>query len=369
MKKTISVLTMMLMVLGLWAQQRAPFMSFRETVHDFGKVKQEMKRVSYMFEFVNTGGKPIIINEVKSSCPMITTNWVRKPIPPGGKGAITVELQLADRPGTFQKTIQVYSNAKNSPVTLTVKGVVEEKLNPLVEQYPVRLGEGIRAKTKYLSFGKLFNDETKTQTLEILNNSQKPVKISIDGRFVPQYLSFEVEPETLEPGKTGKIIITFDGNKCNDWDYVRSHFYVTADGKRLIKSPIFVSAVVKERFTEEQLKNPPIMTMEESTYDFGKIKQGDVVEHEFKFKNTGKSDLYIRKTHASCGCTAVSTSPGPIPPGGEGVIKARFNSAHKAGRQVKAITIITNSPKTNKVVVKMTGYIEVPEANTQNNKK
>jgi len=42
----------------------------------------------------------------------------------------------------------------------------------------------------------------------------------------------------------------------------------------------------------------PVMTFEETEYDFGDIKQGDKVEHTFKFKNTGEADLLISNARA-----------------------------------------------------------------------
>ena len=37
----------------------------------------------------------------------------------------------------------------------------------------------------------------------------------------------------------------------------------------------------------------PQIVFEETEYDFGEITQGDVVEHTFKFKNTGNAPLIL----------------------------------------------------------------------------
>jgi len=49
----------------------------------------------------------------------------KEPIKKRGKGTITVKYNTRKRTGNFSKTITVYSNAKNSPVKLTIKGKVE----------------------------------------------------------------------------------------------------------------------------------------------------------------------------------------------------------------------------------------------------
>ena len=50
-------------------------------------------------------------------------------------------------------------------------------------------------------------------------------------------------------------------------------------------------------------------------HDFGKIKQGTPVSHEFKFTNKGKVPLIIANVRASCGCTTPDWSKDPVPPG------------------------------------------------------
>lgn len=88
------------------------------------------------------------------------------------------------------------------------------------------------------------------------------------------------------------------------------------------------------------------MSIEHDTYDFGKIKQGDKVKHEFVFTNTGTNPLILENVKPSCGCTAIDWPKDPIPPGGKGKIDAQFNSAGKMGEQVKYITIVYNgNPK------------------------
>lgn len=81
---------------------------------------------------------------------------------------------------------------------------------------------------------------------------------------------------------------------------------------------------------------------EAASHDFGKIKQGVPVTHEFKFTNTGKSALVIVNAQPSCGCTTPDWTKTPVPPGGSGFIKATFNAA-AAGPFNKTITVTANT--------------------------
>ena len=87
----------------------------------------------------------------------------------------------------------------------------------------------------------------------------------------------------------------------------------------------------------------PVMTFAESKFDFGNIKQGDIVEHVFKFKNTGNAPLVIKQVDVTCGCTTPEWPKEPIAPGKSGTIKAVFNSAGKMGQQNKVITVQSNA--------------------------
>jgi hypothetical protein len=91
--------------------------------------------------------------------------------------------------------------------------------------------------------------------------------------------------------------------------------------------------------------NVPVMTFEETKYDFGDMIEGEVKETVFKFTNTGKSPLIITNARASCGCTIADYPREPIAVGESGVIKAKFNSRGKHGKQNKRITLTTNTDK------------------------
>jgi hypothetical protein len=94
-------------------------------------------------------------------------------------------------------------------------------------------------------------------------------------------------------------------------------------------------------------------------YNFGTIKQGDVVNHEFTFVNVGKEPLVITESHGSCGCTVPQWPKEPIKKGEKGTIKVTFNSAGKLGLQDKTVTITSNA-KSNPKVIHIKGTVEKP---------
>lgn len=85
------------------------------------------------------------------------------------------------------------------------------------------------------------------------------------------------------------------------------------------------------------------MTFTSEEYDFGKVKAGEQVTHEYQFTNTGKENLIISNAKGSCGCTVPQWPKEPIAPGKTGVIKVVFDSKSKSGPQSKRVTITANT--------------------------
>jgi len=114
-------------------------------------------------------------------------------------------------------------------------------------------------------------------------------------------------------------------------------------------------------------ENAPVITFENPEYDFGTIKQGEVVEHVFTFTNTGKSPLIIENASASCGCTVPEPPTEPIAPGEKSTINVKFNSTGKMGQQYPTVTVRANTqPNLTKISLK--GVVEpggVPTAGSE----
>ena len=101
----------------------APEITFEETIHDFGTL-QKGDECAFEFKFKNTGKEPLILANCQASCGCTTPACPKEPIGPGMSSSVKVKYD-SNRVGIFTKTITVTSNAKNSPVTLTIKGKIE----------------------------------------------------------------------------------------------------------------------------------------------------------------------------------------------------------------------------------------------------
>ncbi len=319
--------------------------TFEETNHNFGSFMEAAGVQSTTFKFKNTGTAPLILNNVKASCGCTTPKYTRDPIAPNGSGEIMVSYNPANRPGVFTKTVTVTSNAENSTVVLTISGSVEQREKTLAEKYPREIGP-LRAQTNHISFAQLKQNSVETKELELVNDTDKPVKVDL--QTVPAHLTVSVEPTTIPAKGRGKMSVTYDAKKADTYGFASHRIYLSIDGSKDYKNSVGISATIEEDFsglTTEQLASAPVAKFNVLDYDFGDMKQGDKKDYTFNLTNAGKADLQIRNVRSSCGCTAVAPSKKVVSPGETVPIKVTFDSRGKRGRQSKSITVITNDPK------------------------
>jgi hypothetical protein len=90
--------------------------------------------------------------------------------------------------------------------------------------------------------------------------------------------------------------------------------------------------------------NPPTkVQIIDTVYNFGQVKEGELVEYSYRFKNIGDKPLVISSAKASCGCTVPEKPEKPIAPGEIGTIKVKFDSKGRPGQAQKSITVISNA--------------------------
>lgn len=109
----------------------------------------------------------------------------------------------------------------------------------------------------------------------------------------------------------------------------------------------------------QENKNAGVFKFEELEYNFGTIKQGEQVFHDFVFTNAGKEPIIITKAEGSCHCTVPEYPKEPIKKGQTAVIKVKFDSAGKQGIQDKLVTITSNAT-VNPLVLHLKGTVDVP---------
>lgn len=94
----------------------------------------------------------------------------------------------------------------------------------------------------------------------------------------------------------------------------------------------------------------PGVKFDTPTYEFGRVRSGQEIVHDFWFTNTGTGPLEILKVRPACGCTTAGQHDKIVQPGQTGKIPIRLNTGAASGPMHKTIMINTNCPGTDAAV-------------------
>jgi hypothetical protein len=108
------------------ASTNGPVMKFANDTHDFGKIKQGDK-VTYQFNFTNSGKSPLIISDAVASCGCTTPTWPKGPIKPGDSGQISVTYNSTGHTGLQDKMITITANTNPPQSVVHLVGEVVNK--------------------------------------------------------------------------------------------------------------------------------------------------------------------------------------------------------------------------------------------------
>jgi hypothetical protein len=99
--------------------------AFTAMAHDFGAIDQNSENV-YVFDFTNTGDKPLIIETATGSCGCTVPEFPKEPIAPGASSQIKVVYKPGKQKGLQNKTITVIANTQPKDTRLNITANVQE---------------------------------------------------------------------------------------------------------------------------------------------------------------------------------------------------------------------------------------------------
>ncbi len=352
-----------IVLFGMQVMAQKAIIEFEKLKHDFGTFKEEAGPQTFRFEFTNKGKEDLLIQNASASCGCTTPNWSKEAIKPGKKGFVEAQYNPAGRPGPFEKTVTVTSNAENPTVILTIKGNATERVKTPADLYPKKIGE-LRVLSEYFNMGRVSPTGSKTEKFKIYNEGDKNIELSFPA--TASHIKITATPATLKPKETGEIKVDYDGTFKKDYGYTNDGVTMNAKGNSQENVQLYVVCTIEDepkKLSPEEAEKAPKLKFEKKDHDFGTIRPGEVVAYEFKFNNSGKEMLKINKTKASCGCTASDPAKKELVAGEGSSIKVTFNSAGKHdGPQSQTVTIYSNDPQ------EPTQYISI-RANVDSKKK
>ncbi len=275
MKKLPALLLLLFNTLSLAAQDQKPVITFTKDFFDFGAIPEENGPVSHEFLFKNEGEVPVVINQVKASCGCTTPLWTQEPVAPGDTGVVIAEYNPLNRPGNFNKTITVTSNAEPGLVVLHIKGTVQPKPKTPSDDYPTQIGH-IRTKYRSFNIGKITTKEPVIKAFDVYNDGEVPVIFS-SNTVTPSYIQVEALPQELLPSQKGTINVTYYPEARQSLGFASDHIRLFTNEPEDSIKEFNVMATIEEYFppmTKEELEQAPRISVDRKSYNFGEIKEG-----------------------------------------------------------------------------------------------
>lgn len=343
MKKIFSTLFMALTAVAMMAQQ--PVITFEKTEHDFGKINEADGRVSTVFEFKNEGMAPLILSNVRASCGCTTPTWTKEPIEPGKTGTITVTYNPNGRPGRFQKTVTITSNASEATKRVYIKGEVIPKAAKPANKYTISVG-ALSMKSKTLDLGTIKKGESKSGELEYANLTKEDHHVELATNAADAFLISQVTLADVKADQTGKFVFAIDSKNPKLYGPQEAYAFVVIDGKKEIDEAhkLTIKANVVEDFsglTVEQKQQAPIIEVP-AEYNAGKVVKGKNLKFSFPIKNIGANPLEIRRVYAADKALNVK-QPKAVKSGKKSNVSVEINTKNMTpGAYGREVVVITN---------------------------
>ena len=156
---------------GAFSLAAQPQIQFEKTTHIFGDII-EGEMPTYNFVVKNTGTDSLKVIQVIPSCGCTEPQWSKAMIAPNQTGVITIGYNSTGRPGRFDKSIQVISNANPSSQEIRISG----------EVIPRQITNGIQIGNLLFNMnnsflGGLKVGETLSQKFYVQNKGTRPIRI------------------------------------------------------------------------------------------------------------------------------------------------------------------------------------------------
>lgn len=101
-------------------------MAFEEDFYDFGELI-EGDVVHHEYKFTNTGTKPLLISDARSTCGCTIPKWPKSAIAPGKSGVIKVKFDSKNKKNKIEKPITITANTFPADTKIYIRGFVKEK--------------------------------------------------------------------------------------------------------------------------------------------------------------------------------------------------------------------------------------------------
>lgn len=193
------------------------FMSFDTRHIAAAPMCEDDAPATFVYTFRNTGTDTLHIERLVATCSCMSVKCDSRAVAPDGIGTISVRYDPKGHPGRFERKVFVYTAGEDSPAAVLKLSVNVENGTDMSVSWPVQMG-GIRMRTAETGFRK---GVRAVERIIFINLTGKPLALECERMFLPEYLSFRTEPEVVEDGHEGEMVISYDPSDQEERESVK----------------------------------------------------------------------------------------------------------------------------------------------------
>ena len=351
MKKNILILGLCMASLGVSAQRIVT----QNPVINVGKTGFEMP-VTATFQLRNRGSRHLTIREVKADCGCTQVDYPKKSI--GGGDKFTISMTYDARLlGHFTKQIAVYRVGSDEPVILKMQGIVVPEVTDYSKNYPYAFGE-LLADVNNVEFDNVNMGDHPEAEIRVMNSGSKVMTPNV--LHLPPYLTAMVSPETLSPGKAGKMTLTLNTENIHDFGLTQTTVYLAGQlgDKVSSETELPVSVVLSPNttlFNGSNKQYAPKLKLSADSLALGRVNGKNRKSEVITITNTGRTALNISSLQMFTKGMKVTLNKRELQPNESAKLKIAVADRTQLlkARQKPRVLMITHDPDHSKVVIKV----------------
>ena len=296
--------------------------------------------VTATFELRNRGSRHLTIREVKTDCGCTQVDYPKKSISGGDRFTISMTYD-ARLLGHFTK----------------MQGIVVPEMTDYSKNYPYTFGD-LLADVNNVEFDNVNKGDHPEVEIRVLNSGSSVMTPNI--QHLPPYLTAMATPETLTPGKTGKVILTLNTEKVQDFGLTQTTVYLAERLGEKVSSEteLPVSVVLSPNTTLYAGGNKqyaPKMELSVDSLSLGRLGGKNRKSGIITITNTGRTALNISSLQMFTKGMKVTLDKRELQPRETAKLKIAVTDRNQLlkARQKPRVLMITNDPDHSKVVIKV----------------
>ncbi len=297
--------------------------------------------------FTNKGNRPLLLKAVNTFCGCMDVEFPREEIKPGDHGKITLTYD-AKILGSFNREVEVITNASEEPVYIAINGVVVPEVKDYSKDFPINLGN-VYLQSNSVEFDAVNMGDHPVAQLKLVNAGRIAYRPEL--MHLPPYLTAKCVPENVPPGQTGVIEVQLNSEKLSQMGLHQTSIYLARYmGDKISETnEIVVSAVLLPDFSTlsaSDLQNAPELTVAEEVAKIQPFGEKEERSTKIVLTNTGKSNLVFNHVQVFSKGISVSLNHKVLKPGKSTKLKITANREYlKKSKVSPRVLLITNDPK------------------------